>query len=99
MIISNNQIRNLLVQYSKQNTKVTPKNQEEIQKAMQRDKIIVSHDAQAFLIAKEAIKNIPDIREDKLAEIEKRVQAGTYAVSDEEIAEKMIGRSLVDKLV
>ena len=101
MIISNNQIRSLIAQYTDQGKKeiTSPKN--EANKGLKEEayQISVSNDAQAYLTAKKAISVLPDIREDRLANIRKMVQAGTYEVNDEEVAEKMIGRSLVDKLI
>lgn len=100
MIISNSQIQGLLTQYSKQNVKVSNKNQD-IKPIFQKsvDQVNVSNNAQAYTVARQAIKNVPDIREERLSEIEQRVKSGTYEVKDEDIAEKMIGRILVDKLV
>lgn len=100
MIISNSQIQGLLAQYSKQNVKVSNKNQD-IKPITRKnvDQVNVSNNAQAYMVARQAIKNVPDIREERLADIEQRVKSGTYEVKDEDIAEKMIGRTLVDKLV
>ena len=90
MIISNNQIQSLLAQYLKQDTKkVGPEKKEKS----------VTEDVRAYSAAKEMIRELPDIREDRLANIQKHVKSGTYEITDEEVAEKMIGRSLVDKLV
>lgn len=100
MIISNSQIQGLLTQYSKQNVKVSNKNQDiKPMPGKSVDQVNVSKNAQAYMTARQAINNVPDIREERLIEIEQRVQSGTYEVKDEDIAEKMIGRTLVDKLV
>lgn len=100
MIISNSQIQGLLAQYSKQNVKAANKSQD-IKPIPRKsvDQVNVSNNAQAYMVARQAIKNVPDIREERLTEIEQRVKSGTYEVKDEDIAEKMIGRTLVDKLV
>lgn len=99
MIISSSQIQSLIAQYSKPNQKIANKN--EVKNVQQKclDKLNVSNDAQAYLIARQAINNVPDVREQKVAELENRVKSGTYEVKDEDIAEKMLGRTLVDKLV
>lgn len=101
MIISSSQIHSLVAHYSKLNQKTADKNKEELKGVQQKglDKISVSNDAQAYLVARQAIKNVPDLREEKLAELEQRVKSGTYEVKDEDVAEKMLGRTLVDKLV
>lgn len=101
MIISNNQIRNLLNQYLKQDAAFSPNRKEEVSKLFKEEvyNFTVSQDAKAYSMVKQAIKDLPDIREDRLAKIQKQVKTGTYEVTNEEVAEKMIGRSLVDELV
>jgi negative regulator of flagellin synthesis FlgM len=101
MIISNNQIQNMLTKYFKQEAKASSANDEELRKSFKEnyDKVTVSQDAQAFSNAKDVIKEMPEIREDRTAPIQKKVEFGNYEITDEEVAEKMIGRSLVDKLV
>lgn len=101
MMISNSQIQALIAQYNKQDLKTANKNKTEASTIMRKntDNIDVSNDAKAFLVAKQAIKNIPDVRDDRIAEIVQRVKTGTYEVKDEDVAEKIIGRSLVDELV
>lgn len=100
MIISNNQVQSLLAQYLKQDAKANPAKKEAPAKAGQENKEkSVTEDVRAYSAAKEMIRELPDIREDRLADIQKHVKLGTYEITDEEVAEKMIGRSLVDKLV
>ncbi|MDT3699090.1 MAG: flagellar biosynthesis anti-sigma factor FlgM [Thermincola sp.] len=101
MIISNNQIQTLLAQYLKQENKVSSLKNGDTANKSAGDKITksVSADVRAYSAAKEVIRELPDIRADRLADIQKRVNSGTYGITDEEVAEKMIGRSLVDKLV
>ncbi len=100
MIISNSQIRSLIAMYANQDKKEVQSPEKGIKKFNEEAyQISVSHDAQAYMTAKKAISTLPDVREDRLANIKKQVQSGTYEVTDEEVAEKMIGRSLVDKLV
>jgi len=101
MIISNNQIQSLLALYLKQDEKYSAAKREEIGSIFREgsDKLSVSKDARAFSMAKDVIRDLPEIREDRLALIQKRVKTGTYEVTEEEVAAKMIGRSLVDKLV
>lgn len=100
MIISNNQVQSLLAQYLKQNAKLNPAKKEEFQKVgPEKKEKSVTEDVRAYSAAKEMIRELPDIREDRLVDIQKHVKSGTYEITDEEVAEKMIGRSLVDKLV
>ena len=48
--------------------------------------------AKEYQIAKNAIKNAPDIREDKIEKLQEAISTGTYNVSAQEIADKMVGR-------
>ena len=41
-------------------------------------------------IAKNALKNVPDIREDKVNELSAKMANGTYQVSPESFADKLI---------
>ncbi len=43
-----------------------------------------------------ALAGIPDIREEKVQELKSRIEAGTYNVSGEQIAGKIVGESLLD---
>ncbi|WP_418791026.1 flagellar biosynthesis anti-sigma factor FlgM [Phosphitispora sp. TUW77] len=100
MIISNNQIRSLIAMYANQDKKdaqISVKGQNKFNEEAYKNS--VSSNAKSYLTAKEVISTLPEVREDRLANIRKQVQSGTYEVTDEEVAEKMIGRTLVDKLV
>jgi len=101
MIISNNQIKSLINLYLKQDKNFVSAKNEEINQRLKPEeyKLAVSRDAHAITAAKEFIRELPEVREDRLAQIQKQVKSGTYEVTDEQVAEKMIGRSLVDKLV
>lgn len=99
MIISNNQVQSLLAQYLKQDAKAVPTKNDDSEKVTRENKKSVSADVSAYSAAKDAIRELPDIREDRLVDIQKQLISGTYEITDEEVAEKMIGRSLVDKLV
>ncbi|ADG83632.1 flagellar biosynthesis anti-sigma factor FlgM [Thermincola potens] len=101
MIISDAQIKSLLQTYARQDARYSARKakDEREKKAMVNDNSLVSDTARAFQMAKNLIKEMPDIREERLKGIQNQVMTGTYEISDDEIAEKMIGRSLVDKLV
>lgn len=100
MIISSSQIKNLLQAYAKQDAEYSKRKAEEKpKKPLIDDAAFVSESARAFEMAKKAIQEIPEIREEKLKGIQAQVSTGTYEVSDEDVAEKMLARSLVDKLV
>lgn len=54
------------------------------------DKLEISRSAKDYQVAKEAVSNTSDIREDKVAAIKAKMAAGTYKVSAEAVAAKMI---------
>lgn len=45
-----------------------------------------------------ALTQMPDIRSERVQEIKKRLEAGTYAVSSEAVAGAIIRRALADKI-
>lgn len=42
------------------------------------------------------VSQLPDVREEKVREIKDQVEKGTYNVSGEQIADKMMGETIVD---
>ncbi len=63
-----------------------------------RDILSLSNQGKEYQAAIKAVKDIPDVRTDKIKGILKRYQAGTYDVKGSEIAEK-IAASIIDKKV
>jgi len=95
MIISSQQVSNIIKLQSvfkkqKVNETVAPS---------KTDILELSARVQELKLAKEMVLKFPDVRADKILELKKRIQEGTYQVSGEEVAAKMINRSLVDELV
>lgn len=58
----------------------------------QKDKVQISQAGRDFQIAKKAVAESPDVREELVARIKSKVQAGTYEVSGNAFAEKVIER-------
>ena len=54
------------------------------------DRVSLSPRARELLAARRALEVIPDVREDKIAEIKARIENGTYRIDGESIADKMI---------
>jgi len=59
------------------------------ERAEQQDKINISHEAKYFNIAKNALKQLPEIDEGKLEELKASIEKGTYDVKDQELVEKI----------
>jgi len=53
---------------------------------------------QGMLTAEEALKGVPDVREEIVGELRQKIEKGEYKVSGEEIAEMMIRRLRADRV-
>ncbi len=60
------------------------------------EKVDLSTMAKEIQQAKVEVSKVPDVREEKVQEIKSQVEKGTYNVSGEQIADKMVGESVVD---
>jgi negative regulator of flagellin synthesis FlgM len=100
MIISKTQVQNIIRTYSKSlaNDNVN-KTKETKAKLNQKDELAISGESRIKQRTMLAVKQAQDIRTDKVEELKERISAGTYEVTDDEVAEKMIARAIVDKLV
>jgi len=56
------------------------------------DTLEISRAGRDFAVAKSAVQSASDVRENKVAEIKARMQAGTYNVSARDVAEKLVSR-------
>ena len=53
------------------------------------DKLEISQTGKDINVAKKAMQNAPEVREDRVAAIKKQMEEGTYAVSMEDVANKI----------
>ena len=56
------------------------------------DKVEISEFGKIYQTTKKAVKEAPDVREDKVAELKSRIAAGTYDVDPSEFADKLLER-------
>lgn len=98
MIISKTQVQNLLKTYAKTTTDNINKSKEVKQKFSQKDELAISGESKIKQQALLAVKQAEDIRIDQVNNIKEQMSAGTYEISDDEVAEKMISRAIVDKM-
>jgi negative regulator of flagellin synthesis FlgM len=96
MIISGKPVQDVLKVYADQNQKAKPATRSQ-QSAAKRDEVVLSPKAQEFSQLLQKLKAMPDVREDKVAELTARIEAGKYAVDAKDIAEKMLGGTLADR--
>lgn len=58
----------------------------------EKDRVQISQAGRDYQVARKAVSEVPDVREDLVASIKSRVDAGTYEVSGDAFAEKVIAR-------
>ena len=58
--------------------------------SMGRDQVQISSTGKDYQVAKAAVSESADIREDLVADIKARIKAGTYDVSTDDFAEKLL---------
>lgn len=63
------------------------------------DRVDISREAQEAQRLRQYVSGLPDIRQDKVERIARALADGTYRVNGDEVAEKMLGRVLVDRLL
>lgn len=61
-----------------------------------RDVVSISNEAKDYQTIMKAMKDIPDIRPDKINELASKYESGSYDVSGRDIADKLL-KSVVDK--
>ena len=61
-----------------------------------QEKVDLSTMAIEIQQAKVEVSKVPEVREEKVQEIKAQVEKGTYNVSGEQIANKMVGESIID---
>ncbi len=62
------------------------------------DKVNLSFDPGDLQRVRDIVRRLPDVRIGKADDIAGRLSAGTYRVDSEEVAEKILGRLLADKI-
>lgn len=77
-------VHNVLKAYSKTAKKIEPT-------AKASDRVEISDAAREMQIARRAIDQLPDIREDKVNEIKALMQSGKYKPSAQDVLDKILG--------
>lgn len=90
MIIPNKPVASAAKVYGDQN-KITKTAGTEKKGAVQpKDEVILSSNGQEFSHILQAIRNLPDVREDKVKDLSAQLDAGSYSVRARDIAEKIM---------
>ncbi len=61
--------------------------------SVSRDSVQISSFGRDLQVAKEAVQNAPDVREDKVKAIKEQINAGTYNVPMSALADKLLSQS------
>ena len=64
----------------------------------EEDSVQVSAKAQEFLRVRRLVDSLPDVRIDRINELAKAIDAGTYNPKAEEIASALIDKHTIDKV-
>lgn len=67
----------------------TPKTEKKSNVSFETDKIEISEEAKIQQAAMRAAKQLPEVREDKVAELKQQIKDGTYRPTADQIIEKM----------
>ncbi|MDF2537037.1 MAG: hypothetical protein K0S76_58 [Herbinix sp.] len=54
------------------------------------DMLEISQTGKDYQVARQIVSRTPDIRQDRVNEIKQRMEAGTYNINTEEVADKLI---------
>jgi len=63
------------------------------------ERVDLSTTAKDIQQLKDALSELPDVREAKVQEVQEKLKNGTYDVSADQIAGKMVGESILDLFV
>lgn len=85
------------IQQYQKNEKVQGESNQKIGgSAAPEEKVNLSTKARDSQQLREAINQLPDVREDKVRELKDQVEKGAYDVNGQKVAEKMVAESLLD---
>jgi negative regulator of flagellin synthesis FlgM len=64
----------------------------------ERDRVELSVRSQEMLHIQDLIQSTPDVRQDVVEKVRQSIQNGTYNVKAEQVAEKILGGTLIDQV-
>ena len=78
------------------NNKVDPSEIKSDKTAAKTDTVVISDAAKRIQEVRSQLDAVPDVNEEKVAQLRKEIEAGTYQRSADEIAGKMIREGLIN---
>lgn len=91
-----NNINKLLKIY---NNNLNVKKANDVKMSKNKDELKLSHRAMEYQYALNKLKEVPDIRKNKVDRIKEEIKTGTYVVDGEKIVEKMFEKANFDKRI
>lgn len=64
-----------------------------------KDELALSNKAKEYQIAMNAFKKLPEVREDLVNDLRNQIQQGTYQVTGEEVAKKIVESVMIDRKI
>jgi negative regulator of flagellin synthesis FlgM len=98
MQISNQQVQSILKNYGINGAKKIGLSSPVYAPARQ-DKLELSPEAQEMNSVRQKIASLPDVRADRVNELKAQVQKGNYQVDSQDVAQKILERSLADRII
>jgi len=104
MKVSNEQVKQVLDKYARQvenKTSDRAKGSEQKTEALRRnvDSVTITARGEGANRAIEAYRKLPDVRKDLVDEVKTKIKSGDYEVTSKEVADKIVHRMIVDKMV
>lgn len=99
MMISRTQVQNLLKVYEKTLGNKAVGKVDSSQPVTKSDDVNISEASKLKQKVLQAVNQADDIRTDKVNELKAQIDSGTYQVEDGDVAQKMIERTIVDRLI
>jgi negative regulator of flagellin synthesis FlgM len=83
----------------KDNRKIEDLAKQGSSQTVKEDKVVLSPKSKEVQEATKLIKELPNIREEKVAKLKEQVDQGTYRIDGKKIAFKMLKESILDELL
>ena len=98
MIISNQQVNSIIKAY---NVAASQKNRtvQSTESVRRGDSLLLSPEARELHLIRSNIAQTPEVRSDLVAKLKDSITQGEYRVTSEQVAHRMLVRSLVDRIV
>lgn len=67
-----------------------------VEKTIAAERVDLSSKAKDIQKIKQVLDQTPEVRDEKVQELKRRIENGSYAIDPDRIADKMLGESLID---